>query len=109
MVTAIAVPPLPIRNEAAKERNVRPQRRGAHSTPSRPVFCPNTPVFAGLTPGYVGLYQVNFVIPGPPPGTACAPPIANNPTIVSNLGLTLVGSTSFDGAGICVEVGSGVP
>jgi hypothetical protein len=73
------------------------------------VFCPNTPVFAGLTPGYVGLYQVNFVIPGPPPGTACAPPIANNPTIVSNLTLTLVGSTSFDGAGICVEVGSGVP
>ena len=62
-----------------------------------PPTCPNTPVFSGLTPGYAGSYQVNFVIPTPPPGT---PPCGFQ--IASNLTLTLVGSVSFDGAGICV-------
>lgn len=61
------------------------------------IICPFTPAFAGLTPGSVSLYQVNFVIPSAPqPMFACGPGIA------SNLTLTIVGSTSFDGAGICV-------
>lgn len=61
------------------------------------VICPFTPMFAGLTPGSVGLYQVNFVIPSAPqPTFACGNGIS------SNLTLTIVGATSFDGAGICV-------
>jgi hypothetical protein len=60
-------------------------------------ICPLTPAFAGLTPGSVGLYQVNFVIPSSPQTV-----IACGPGITSNLTLTIVGATSFDGAGICV-------
>jgi uncharacterized protein (TIGR03437 family) len=59
--------------------------------------CPFTPLFAGLTPTSVGLYQVNFVVPTPTQGV-----IACGSGILSNLTLTIVGLTSFDGAGICV-------
>jgi hypothetical protein len=60
--------------------------------------CPQyTPVFSGLTPGYVGLYQVNYVIPQPAQRLpACGGGVA------SNLTLSVIGATSFDGAGICV-------
>lgn len=61
------------------------------------IICPFTPVFAGLTPGSVGLYQVNFIIPSAP-----LPTFACGNGINSNLTLTIVGTTSFDGAGICV-------
>ena len=64
--------------------------------------CPFTPVFAGLSPGSVGLYQVNFVIP-----SALQPMFACGPGIASNLTLTIVGLTSFDGAGICVAASTG--
>ena len=59
--------------------------------------CPFIPRFAGLTPTSVGLYQINFVIPQSAQGI-----VACGPGITSNLTLTIVGLTSFDGAGICV-------
>lgn len=59
----------------------------------------SAPVFAGLSPGSTGLYQVNFVVPIPPPGTPpCGSPVGTNLTV------TLIGYSSFDGAGICVDV-----
>jgi hypothetical protein len=61
---------------------------------------PPLPVFAGLSPGLVGLYQVNFVVPTPPPGTPnCFG------TVHSNLTVSVIGANSTDGAGICVAVG----
>lgn len=60
---------------------------------------PLAPLFVGLAPGFVGLYQVDFLVPSLPAGTLpCGGPVA------SNLTVTLVGGTSFDGAGLCVAV-----
>jgi uncharacterized protein (TIGR03437 family) len=69
---------------------------------------PPGPVFVGLTPNFVGLYQINFVVQSPPAGLLpCVPnldfganPYAN---VFSNLTVTLIGRTSFDGAQICVD------
>lgn len=55
-------------------------------------------LFAGLTPGFVGLYQVNFLVPEIPPSV-----LPCSATNVSNVTVTLIGATSFDGAGICVQ------
>jgi uncharacterized protein (TIGR03437 family) len=55
------------------------------------------PLFSGLVPGYVGLYQINFVVPPPPAGT-----VTCGGAIRSNLTVSVGGSFSFDGAGICV-------
>jgi hypothetical protein len=67
------------------------------------------PLFAGATQGFVGLYQVNFVVPPPPPGTpACQPYDGNTPInanlVYSNLTVSVGGAYSFDGTGICVAV-----
>lgn len=65
------------------------------------------PIFTGLTPGFAGLYQVNFIVPPVAPGT----PACNyyvGPTgyeVNSNLTVSLVGPSSVDGAGICVDTG----
>jgi uncharacterized protein (TIGR03437 family) len=56
-------------------------------------------VFAGLTPGSVGLYQINFTVPHPPPGTPPCPTYG----AISNLTVS-VGNISFDGAALCVAV-----
>jgi uncharacterized protein (TIGR03437 family) len=57
------------------------------------------PLYSGLAPGYVGLYQINIVVPPPPPDTpACSS------TVQSNLTVSVGGTASFDGAGICVAV-----
>jgi len=64
------------------------------------VTCPVPPAFAGLTSGMTGLYQVNVVVP---PSTGVFPCGAG---VISNLTITLVGATSYDGAGICVAPSS---
>jgi uncharacterized protein (TIGR03437 family) len=76
----------------------------ANLPPSRPAHFPNinatdpTIQFAGLTPGLVGLWQINFTVPAPPaPLARCGAP-----GIMSNLTVTLSGTYSFDGVGICV-------
>jgi uncharacterized protein (TIGR03437 family) len=73
------------------------------------LVAPPGPVFLGLTPNYVGLYQINFVVPSKPDGLLpCARSLGlgANPyaNVLSNLTVTLIGRTSFDGAQICVGV-----
>jgi hypothetical protein len=63
---------------------------------------PPVPVFAGLSPGSAGLYQVNFIVPTPPPGTPTC-----FGTVHSNLTVSVIGANSTDGAGICVTVSDG--
>jgi uncharacterized protein (TIGR03437 family) len=58
-----------------------------------------TPHRAALTPGFVGLYQVNFVVPPLPAGYPWRCGIVN-----SNLTVSIGRKTSFDGAGICVQI-----
>lgn len=54
-------------------------------------------MYSGLTPGFVGLYQINFILPSTPVGTqACSG------AVQSNLTVSVGGTASFDGAGICV-------
>jgi uncharacterized protein (TIGR03437 family) len=66
-----------------------------------------SPLFTGATKGYVGLYQINFIVPPPPPGlvpcvdNATLPPFAN--AVASNLTVSVGSNFSFDGAGICVQ------
>jgi uncharacterized protein (TIGR03437 family) len=68
---------------------------------------PATPLFTGATEGYIGLYQINFVVPPPPPGIqpcvdfAAIPAYGN--AVQSNLTVSVGSTFSFDGAGICVE------
>jgi uncharacterized protein (TIGR03437 family) len=82
----------------------------ALATKPRPGFIPGptlAPVYSGLAPGFPGLYQINFVVPpGPPNGIAqCSSPGTYGPgsnPVISNLTVSFGGSSSFDGAGICV-------
>lgn len=59
----------------------------------------SAPLFSGLVAGMAGLYQVNFQVPA----TSGALPACGVNSVTSNLTITLVGATSFDGAGICVN------
>jgi uncharacterized protein (TIGR03437 family) len=78
-----------------------------NALPSRPSGS-QTPLFTGATLGYAGLYQINFVVPVPPAGTpACAAVDASqlqpgSNVVQSNLTVSIGGTFSFDGVGICV-------
>jgi len=56
-------------------------------------------LYLGMSPGSVGLYNANFVVPPLPDGL----PECDGISVSSNLTVTLVGATSFDGAAICVK------
>lgn len=72
---------------------------GVNVSPSNPLWPQGYSTVSGvLTTGFVGLYQINFVVPKPPPG---ALPCTNGS---SNLTVSIGAKTSFDGAGICVRI-----
>jgi uncharacterized protein (TIGR03437 family) len=80
--------------------NLPPQRDSG--SPSRDPIVPeqNPPVanllFVGLSPGSVGLYQLNIRVPSVPQNSpACGGDVRSNITI------TVIGTVSFDGVGIC--------
>lgn len=82
-----------------------------NALPAQPTARPTSPLvplFTGLTPGYPGLYQINFVVPELQPGALpCASGIAPPPgvsLVTTNLTVSVGGSTSFDGAAICVAL-----
>jgi hypothetical protein len=71
------------------------------------------PIFAGSTPGFIGLYQVNFVVPAPPPDLPpCVDATGLGPladVVQTNLTVSIGSTWSFDGAGICVQPGNSAP
>ena len=65
------------------------------------------PAYTGLVKGFVGLYQINFVVPaqtgqGTPRCALSGTFAAGSNVVQSNLTVSIGGSFSFDGAGICV-------
>jgi len=68
-----------------------------------------SPVFTGATKGFVGLYQINFIVPPPPPGllpcVLSSATLINGNVVQSNLTVSIGSVFSFDGAGICVQPG----
>jgi uncharacterized protein (TIGR03437 family) len=80
-----------------------------NALPSRPGGS-HGPLFAGATPGYDGLYQINLVVPAPPAGTPACGTVDSSQlqpgsnVVQSNLTVSIGGTFSFDGAGICVAV-----
>jgi len=87
-------------------------RRNALPTKPPPVVPGGdvpTPIYTGTLVGSVGLYEIRFRVPPVPRGTPpCAdvdPRSAQFGNIVySNLTVSVGGTHSFDGAGICVAV-----
>ncbi len=73
---------------------------------SKPLPNAPPPLYSGATPGFVGLYQINFAVPSPPPGTPpCVVPKTPGENVVySNLTVTVGGAFSFDAARLCVAV-----
>ncbi|MEO8131656.1 MAG: hypothetical protein ABI822_31470, partial [Bryobacteraceae bacterium] len=67
--------------------------------PNTPASKPgNAPATAAITRDGVGLYQINFLVPAVPSGTA-----ACGNGVTSNLTVSIARTSSFDGAGICVQ------
>jgi uncharacterized protein (TIGR03437 family) len=75
--------------------NASPSKAGISSLTS-----PDLKVqFVGMSPGLVGVYQANVIVPLPPTDImAC-----DGGQVHSNLTITIIGQSSFDGAGVCVK------
>jgi uncharacterized protein (TIGR03437 family) len=96
---------LPTTQTFGLDFNFHPDALASNPFPTNVVpigYQPQIPLFTGLTAGYSGLYQINFVVPGTPGGLhPCA--AGQGPGLVAtNLTVSVGGSASFDGAGICV-------
>jgi uncharacterized protein (TIGR03437 family) len=102
-------PPVPTAGRPILNFNYQPNAQPTPATVS-PWFTPASPVFVGLTPGFAGLYQINFVVPTTPPVAPCAGSLGFGADpfshVNTNLTVTVIGATSFDGVGICVESSS---
>ncbi len=86
--------------------NAQPIKPDLSPFGSQPTHIFPAPLFAGLVPGFVGLYQINIQIPPVPAGTpACGSPIASNHLhrVLTNLTITVIGTTSTDGFAVCVQ------
>ena len=72
-----------------------------NASPSQAKLTTSDPYrrFLGMSPGSVGLYNANFVVPPPPAGL----PECDGISVFSNLTVTLVGATSFDGSAVCIK------
>jgi uncharacterized protein (TIGR03437 family) len=74
-------------------------RVGFDFRPNTPATKPgNTQASAAITRDGVGLYQINVLVPVIPEGTA-----ACGSGVTSNLTISIGRTSSFDGAGICVQ------
>jgi len=99
-------PPVPYAGRLLLNFDSRPNAQPTPAFTSH-WFQPATPAFVGLTPGFVGLYQINFVVPlTPSPVAPCTGDrgfyLDPYSIVYSNLTVTILGATSFDGVGICV-------
>lgn len=84
--------------------NFTPNAAPSAPGPDSSTLVNTHPEFAGLVPGYAGLYQVNFKVPPVPSGTTPCLAYSDFGSALTNVTVTLSGTSSFDGAGFCVQV-----
>jgi len=98
----------PVQTPFGVDFNYRPNALATRPPGAYRIGIPASLLYAGATPGFAGLYQINFVVPPPPPSglAPCvdwttSPPGIN--VVQTNLTVSVGSVYSFDGAGICVQ------
>jgi uncharacterized protein (TIGR03437 family) len=72
-------PPAVVVSPVYLQFDYRPNASPSAPTLNSSLTTTAQPLFAGLAPDEVGLYQINFVVPSPPPGTpVCGAPVESN-------------------------------
>ncbi len=102
---AAPLPPANLASPLQVAFNFTPGAAPAWPGPSSATLVRDLAAFAGLAPNYAGLYQVNFKVPAPPPGT----PACLTSNVQSNVTITLVGDYTYDGAHFCVQTSQAAP